>query len=289
MRSKEVSVYAIDIVTRMFIDTADQNYIIARWSYFNSLNVDFWWMALHAVEKYLKSIHLLNGASAKGYGHDIDRLYRSARGLHKSFSIEGFVRPEGISDKFWSDESIDDFISRISATGDPNNRYMQYGYFSRASDIFKVDHVIWSVRRYCRPFFETFSPAIGEGFTIDWPEKLKCNPSEWRISSFNRLEQALDNEISKDVFDAISNLNFAFAPEYPHSRFRNFLSAGNAPFGGLFECMANTDASSTTRQEAKDAIQWFVENVQVGSGDHAAFQRALSEFDGNLDEAVEAK
>ena len=83
-------------VSRMFLATADQNYIIARWAALNDLYLDFFWMGLHAVEKYLKAILLFNGESAICYGHNIERLSRAVLGLHRMLSWGQFQKPNVI-------------------------------------------------------------------------------------------------------------------------------------------------------------------------------------------------
>lgn len=40
------------VVDRLFIDTADDNYIAARSCFFNMMRVDFRWLGVHALEKY---------------------------------------------------------------------------------------------------------------------------------------------------------------------------------------------------------------------------------------------
>ena len=74
------------IVRELFIDTADDNYIAARKCFIEGLNVDWFWLAVHALEKYMKAALLLNGLSAKNYrgangksqpyGHDIVALHK---------------------------------------------------------------------------------------------------------------------------------------------------------------------------------------------------------------------
>lgn len=54
-----------DIVKELFLKTADQTYVVARWCFLNGLYLDFYWNALHALEKYLKAVLLVNGRSAK--------------------------------------------------------------------------------------------------------------------------------------------------------------------------------------------------------------------------------
>ena len=44
------------IIKELFIATADDNYINARWCFHENLNVDFFWLAVHCLEKYLKAV-----------------------------------------------------------------------------------------------------------------------------------------------------------------------------------------------------------------------------------------
>ena len=67
------------ITDELFIRTADENYIAARWCAINRLHTDFAWLAVHALEKYLKAVLLYNGMSTKTQGHDIVRLYGEAK------------------------------------------------------------------------------------------------------------------------------------------------------------------------------------------------------------------
>src|SRR5258707_304000 len=71
----DIRPYTNSLVERMFVATADQDYVLARWAAINRLDVNFFWLGLQSVEKYLKAILLFNGQSAKRYGHNIPRLY----------------------------------------------------------------------------------------------------------------------------------------------------------------------------------------------------------------------
>jgi hypothetical protein len=55
-------------IQRMFVDTADENYIVARWCYLNSLAVDFYWLGAHAVEKYVPLQDLLGRLFIDNFG-----------------------------------------------------------------------------------------------------------------------------------------------------------------------------------------------------------------------------
>ena len=57
------------IVDAFFIRTADNNYINARWCAFHGLDLDFFWQALHCLEKYMKAALVLNDRPALVYRH----------------------------------------------------------------------------------------------------------------------------------------------------------------------------------------------------------------------------
>lgn len=139
-----------ELVRRMFRDTADQNYIAARWCFLNGLNVDFYWLALHSIEKYLKTILLLNGKAA-GHGHDIVKLYSEILPLTSGLLLENFRRPPTHDVNWWHEDLPDTFIHRLNNEGHSENRYATFGSRRWYDDIFKVDQIIFALRRICHP------------------------------------------------------------------------------------------------------------------------------------------
>src|SRR3981081_3154985 len=90
------------IVQELFINTADDNYIAARWSFHENLNVDFFWLAVHSLEKYMKAVLLLNGESSRSYGHDIITLYSKIRPLSPELlPIKLFKPDKAMPDQHW--------------------------------------------------------------------------------------------------------------------------------------------------------------------------------------------
>ena len=48
---KPIHAHQREIVRELFVNTADDSYIAARWCFVERLNVDFFWLAVHALEK----------------------------------------------------------------------------------------------------------------------------------------------------------------------------------------------------------------------------------------------
>jgi HEPN domain-containing protein len=138
------------IVNELFIKTADENYVVARWCFFEGLDVDFFWLAVHAVEKYLKAVLLLNGRPTKSYGHNIPKLYAAIFPLASELLPQNLSKPRQFADNLhWIDETPDLFLKRLYRGGRADNRYQLFGYVRHSEDLFKLDQMIFAIRSLC--------------------------------------------------------------------------------------------------------------------------------------------
>ena len=90
----EIDILKNEVVTEMFVDPADHDYVVSRWCYQNCLFGSFFWNAAQAIEKYLKASLLLNGRSSKKFGHDLVRLYDAVTEYADDLLPDGLERPE---------------------------------------------------------------------------------------------------------------------------------------------------------------------------------------------------
>jgi hypothetical protein len=85
--AREVTAIKHDIIKELFLKTGDQTYVVARWCFLNQLYLDFYWNAVHALEKHLKAVLLMNGCSARApasgpaYGHNVAKLFEAVCAL----------------------------------------------------------------------------------------------------------------------------------------------------------------------------------------------------------------
>lgn len=190
------------IINELFIATADDNYVLARWCFHQHLDVDFFWLAVHALEKYLKAVLLLNGKSAKSYSHDIMKLYASVTQLAPELLPAALVKPEDhMPDPLWHVEKAADFIARLHRDGQADNRYQ----------LWKLDQVVFNVRRMCRPLeaYELGKPHDGAA-NLSNRDTLGKYPQRWRLNS--RLEETMSGKRGEELTRAVLTWNFPFAP-----------------------------------------------------------------------------
>ena len=222
--------YRHSIVDEIFIKTADDNYVTARWCYANGFDVDFLWLSAHSLEKYLKAVLLLNGRSGKAgvlsgkkanYGHDIERLYADVRPLAPELLKQDLVCPDEIIEEVWRPETVEHFVRRLHQMGHADNRYQLTGYVIRQDDIFKIDQLVFMVRRLCRPldnhFFGKKRPGVpDESFR---QRMVKDHPISANLHS--RLEEVMSGKQGEQAKHAALNQNFQFArKDYAHTTMR---------------------------------------------------------------------
>lgn len=236
----------------MFVATADRNYVLARTAYFTSSSVDFLWLSLHALEKYFKATLLLNGCSSKGFSHNLTRLHKAVCQIDSRLSFGSLIDP-GFQEITWTDISVDEFLKWLNQSGSASNRYMTYGYAVQLGDLLKIDQIIWSVRRHCRP--------LKNG--RDWIDVLQRSPRYWKLSGSLPLEQAIKGHRSVSAREDLLNLNKPFAPKHKHVLRGNLLAGANSPIVTMFEKL-NT-GNDEERKVAADVISWVIDKIELGA------------------------
>lgn len=251
------------IVQELFINTADDNYIAARWCFHESLNVDFFWLAVHSLEKYMKAILLLNGRSSKSYRHNIVKLYSDVQPLAPELLPTTLFKPDAaMPDEYWRNEDVDVFLERLYQNGKANNRYQLYGYVRHAEDLWKLDQVVFKVRPLCRPLETHFLGENIVGVPDDSIRRrlLKDRPSAWTLHC--NLETTIEGRRGETLKHALLNWNFAFAPDnYRHTK-TDYRSASNNPVldRRIYDPLEGGPAHFA---EADKLWDWIKANIQL--------------------------
>lgn len=250
------------IINELFIATADDNYVLARWCFHQHLNVDFFWLAVHALEKYLKAVLLLNGKSAKSYGHDIVKLYASVMPLAPELLPAILVKPEDrMPDPYWHVENTADFIARLHRDGQADNRYQLFGYSRHPEDLWKFDQVVFTVRRMCRPLeaYELGKPHDGAA-NLSNRGILGKYPQRWRLNS--RLEETMSGKRGEELTRAALTWNFPFAPADNKHPPASYTSSSQNPV--LVRRLYDPLEAGPAHFSHNDAVwQWVKDNIQL--------------------------
>jgi hypothetical protein len=265
------------IANELYIKTADENYIVARGCSFYGLETDFFWLAAHCLEKYMKAALLLNEQSAKEcvengkktrYRHDIDKLYENIRHLAPELLPERLMCPKELhGDASWREETTTNFIHRLRKYGQPDNRYQFVGYVKEGQDVLKLDQVVFAIRRLCQPLEAHFAwrgnqKEKGVPNQTKRERMLYDDPASRNL--YSTLEDVIQGKRGNVLRRILLNWNFPFAPtDYKHGRMRyHGFSMVNPVLVRRF--LDPLDAGTPEGDKlADDLWSWAKENIQL--------------------------
>lgn len=268
------------IVRELFVDTADDNYIIARWCYFESLNVDFAWMAVHALEKYYKAALLLNGLSGheffdgtgkkRSFGHDVVTLHAKVLEFASDLLPLALIKPPGVGSE-WRDEATDAYIRRLCRDGSADNRYQLFGFSHHPVQLHKLDILVFAIRRLCITL---------EGYYLNESIRSAASSHGGADPNFSNREFLVKNpnsgnDIGGKLMDAISGRrgdtlqqaalkqNFAFAPpESPPTSIEVRTSAHN-PILWRHIILPLEQGDAETKRKTVELANWVTTNIKM--------------------------
>jgi hypothetical protein len=261
------------LVRELFVRTADENYIAARWCAINQLNTDFLWLSVHALEKYLKAVLLINGRSSRGnapakklYGHDIIRLYADVREVAGELLPDCLVRPTDLDIPDWSDRTPEQLMEHLLRNGNAHNRYLIYGYGIFSEDLHMVDAIVFAIRRLICPLDERWMVSDEPNAPTFTNRELLIDQPNYYGTLFMPLDDLIGARKDSPKRTAALNRNMAFAPDsFKHEPIRSGRAVRNPIIiSNILDPLKSEDPRWAA--EGVEIARWFLDNVQVPKG-----------------------
>lgn len=218
---------------------------------------------VHCLEKYFKAVLLMNGRSSLRFSHNIVRLYAAVRPLAPELLISQFVRPENMPASMWREESVVDFIRRLYQDGNADNRYLLYGYGRNPEDLFKLDQVVFSVRRLAQALEVRY---VGEDEDDGLPRDSRRQALAKRPTKHENLqsnfEQTMEGKRGEELQRVLLNWNFPFTDHHYRHEPSTFTSAYQNPIlmTRLYEPL---DCGESQFAEGDRLWEWVQSNIQL--------------------------
>jgi hypothetical protein len=222
----DLHAYKGSIINEMYMFTADENYITARWCYDNGLMTDFFWNSVHALEKYMKAVLLFNGMGVGRFSHGLAALWDELLKLAGPLLPTDLARPANLDIDYWHDMTAREFIEALDRNGNADNRYLTFGYVQRHWYLHMVDSLVWAVRRLALPLD---APILNRRDVPTAPthrDVLIRQPDYTSLTSLpvDKLITGPDSDARR----ALLNNNCAFAPDdFQHEPKRSRTSGRN--------------------------------------------------------------
>ena len=253
-----------DIIYDLFVVSADENYITARWCFMNDLRTDFGWLAAHAMEKYLKAFLLINGNSVQEFSHLNSKIFNDSAEVAGTLFPATLFRPNEVSPNvIWPNETPIQFVNRLAEIGSPDDRYRMSGDDRRMCDLYMLDQLVFAVRRCIKPLDSPCShyPELHNNYDT-WREFLEKNPAD--IGNLGLpMGMALRDASLPTAFAAL-NCNFAFAPS-------NYLHEEIIMLSGWSQSAITRHLGPLNAQDpigvaiGIEVSKWLVKNVRLGA------------------------
>lgn len=159
----------LGLIRRLFTDSADEDYLVARLSFKLNLQNQFVWSAQQAIEKYFKAAILMNGKSVKKFKHNLVELYGEvkANNLYINLIPDTITPPigPGVLDGVGSivTENTSSVVERFCENGLPSQRYRDRGLLVFEWDLHYFDELCFLVRRCNVNLMRKFPKDGGDG------------------------------------------------------------------------------------------------------------------------------
>lgn len=255
------------LVEELYIYTADEDYLLARWCYFNDLHRQFFWHAAQAVEKYQKASLVLNGYSIKKYSHQLLTPYERIKSFAAEFLL-AFKQPlENLifskNPDIWISETHEDFIKKIEKHGSTSNRYDYFGIYLDYGDLYKLDQLVFQLRNLAVNLNDVYDDAENsEHFNLKFAQILRKKPNSQLFPFEEKLINA--KRYSKSLYDLARDNNYVFAKDYDHTVSGLKINSKVSRLEMLY--------ADDYFSYARETRVWFKENFKLTNSDKARLE-----------------
>jgi hypothetical protein len=163
----------------------------------------------------------------------------------------------------WRSETFEEFIGRLYLDGKAHNRYQLYGYTKMPDDLWKLDQLVFSIRRICWLDVNVMGEDLPGGPRLSNREELKAAPDRWVLHS--RFEDALNGKLGEEVKKAAETWNFPFTPEnYAHPKMSFSLETRDSVF--IRRVFDPLRAGAAEFQKSDKLWTWVKDNIKLPPG-----------------------
>lgn len=253
--SPDQSVETRHAIWRMYRDSADEDYLMARFAARANLQYQFWWNAQQATEKYLKASLLINGRAVDSRLHKLSKMFDDLVGICGDLLPHIHCPPREIShtgpiltlSRF---TEVRKFIEALETKGDPNNRYRAFSIWTHWTDLLHLDEICFCLRRV------TFTlDMVVEGHDRTAREVLIENRALQLHPKLAFKNDIFDKgEAAEERSELFRWCNFAYFPN-------ESVEAGQLPkFGGSTNAAPYMAIKNGT-EESLAAIEWIANHA----------------------------
>jgi hypothetical protein len=256
---------------------------MARTAYNSNLIDSFLWLSLHCIEKYLKSILLMNNFSAIDHGHDIVKIYNDVIRNFPQIKIEDMQFPDFNNFSF---EGVtgENFINLLNSKGDISTRYGLTGYDYGGEELFYLDAFVYHLRRHCKPLIYE-KKIFDKYYTINNIKINEENPDKWHLNPKSILEDIYEGGKFENLLDSFKKNNPIFFGA-SHKIINYRMGSRRSPFLRSIHFMNLDREKIETRVASRNALLFALVNIKIDKKLKKEIEENIKEFDKSMKKSV---
>jgi hypothetical protein len=217
----DIERYIVKVICDSFVEPADEDYVTARLLAQKGMHRAFFWAASQALEKYLKAFLLMRGVAVnqkRFKGHPIAALHSEACSVDRQLSAVDTRLHTTIKIHLNITESIEnfsvtEFINKVEAQGNPDNRYNSFGINFNPGYLFALDSYVFGIRQLIgvppiQEILKKMEQSLVEAF-------YEYNP--WFMPVHMDFAELPNDDFKLRISGAVTTLDFLTGPHAPHS------------------------------------------------------------------------
>jgi hypothetical protein len=210
-----------------------------------------------------------------GYGHDLTKLYPEVKALAGPLLPEKLViHPNLHGESPWKDDTPEGFLAYLYQYGQADNRYALLSSLNFPDVLFKVDMMVFYIRRLCRQLSE--KPADSR----KTDQRLSENATLWRREPMGKLEKVADGQGKPGLQHILLNVNPWFAPPgYQHDWMSLHIVFRDSPLDLYVLRPLRNDPKEPRTEAAHVLYKWILNNIFMS-------KQIKKEFKETRDEAI---
>jgi HEPN domain-containing protein len=272
----QISERKADLILRLFVETADEDYLTARSCFHIGAFRNFLWSSSQAVEKYLKAYLLFKGKSVVNFRHGLSVLFIAAKDANftAAFDIDIIVpdttamRPE-----VWNGRSLESYVAFLEKFGSPDSRYGYEDVMIVAGLLHALDQTVCLLRATMRQEQSILNVDLYEFLNNqdDGSRQMKAEEvQDWTIGPQLLLERLHAGEHhvgdTVDSANAFKKMNFAFysPSQTDPGTFGGVVIRGSPLYNHLVRLDDNSISEHCART-TKELRTWCMQNIKLSS------------------------
>lgn len=258
------------LINFLFIRSADQDYLNARWAYSNGMFQNFYWAAAQSFEKYARAFLLYNEQSAIIGNHKLRILYQKLEAVRPSLSNLQIEVPSttAMGQENWIGKNLAYFVDVLDTFGSSDSRYALEDVVIDGPIIHWLDGLTASLRGAIRSQNFLADDTLQLSKKDVHPFDYIAPDLPWMINYNLPLERLYMNQYevgqSEELRFVFRNMNFAFFEERTVSEqtFGGFVAVGSQLRNQLLR-WRKIDKSQENRMIIDDLSKWVMENIRI--------------------------